>query len=95
MDFDHDGKWDEEDQIGPAIHTPAYVKDIVVEKYRIERLNLLEPKTDFYAKNHMITTLIFTETVTIDNVDYSSTWICMELGIEKESHCNHRSRGAY
>ena len=95
MDFDHDRKWDEEDQIGLAIHALAYVKYIVVEKYRIEWLNLSEPETDFYAKNHMVATLIFAETMTIDDVDYSLARISMELGIEKESHCDRRSRGAY
>ena len=85
VDFDHDGEWDEEDQIGPAIHAPAYVKDIVVNKYRIEWLNLSEPETDFYSKNHMVATLIFAETVTIDDVDYSSARISMELSIEKKA----------
>ena len=80
MDFDRDGEWDEYYQIGPAIHAPDNVKNIVVDEYRIEWLNMAEPEDDFYAKNHMVATLIFAEAVTINDVEYGSARLSMELG---------------
>jgi hypothetical protein len=47
-------------------------------------LNLSEPENGFYAKNHMVATLIFTDIVTIDDVDYGSARLSMELGSENK-----------
>ena len=74
MDFNHDGTWSESQQ-GPAIHAPDNVKNIIVEKYRIEWLNISDPKENFYAKNHMVATLVFSEGVIINNLNYfSARW---------------------
>ena len=72
LDFDRDGEWDEDDQIGPAIHAPDNVKNIVLDNHRIEWLKLAEPEDDFYAKNNMVATLIFAEAVTINDDEYGS-----------------------
>lgn len=47
-------------------------------------VELIGTQTNFYAKNRMVATLIFTETVTIGDVDYSSARISIELSIEKK-----------
>jgi len=80
VNFDKDGEWDEEDQVGPAIHAPDDARKIVVDNYRIEWLNLSEPQTNFYAKNHMVATLIFAKAVVINDIEYSSARLSMELG---------------
>ena len=59
MDFDHVGEWEEKDQNGHAIHAPNIIRNIVVTRYRVEWLNLSEPLINFYAKNHMVATLLF------------------------------------
>jgi hypothetical protein len=59
MDFDNDGEWDDDEQTGPAIHTPSVIKDIIVNEYRIEWLNLSQPEENFYAKNHIVATVTF------------------------------------
>lgn len=82
MDFNHDGTWSESQQ-GPAIHAPDNVKNIIVEKYRIEWLNISDPKENFYAKNHMVATLVFSEGVIINNLNYFSARLSMELGPEE------------
>ena len=83
MDFDTDGEWDEKDQIGPAIHAPLDVKAIVVNQYRVEWLNLSDPKDKYYAKNHMVATLRFAKPEYIGDKRYSSARISVELGPEK------------
>ena len=80
MNFDKDGEWNEEVQVGPAIHAPDNARKIVVDGYRIEWLNLSEPQNNFYAKNHMVATLIFAETATMNDVEYSTARLSMELG---------------
>jgi hypothetical protein len=47
-------------------------------------LTISDPKKNFYAKNHMIATLIFARGETIDNVEYNSARISMELPDEKD-----------
>jgi hypothetical protein len=80
MDFNKDGEWNDEEQKGPAIHTPSNIKDIVIKGYRVEWLNISNPDTNYYAKNHMVATLIFAEIQTIDSKHYRSACISMELG---------------
>ena len=83
MDFDRDGTWNDVSQSGPVIHAPNYIKNIAVKWYRIEWLNISEPEIGFYSKNHMVATLIFAESVTINSVKYMSAHLSMELGKEK------------
>ena len=84
MDFDNDGEWDDDEQTGPAIHTPSIIKDIVITEYRIEWLNLSEPENNFYAKNHMVATVTFATPQVFGNKEYSSARISMEVGTEKK-----------
>ncbi|KZT04198.1 uncharacterized protein LAESUDRAFT_751269 [Laetiporus sulphureus 93-53] len=83
MNFDTDGYWDTSDLEGPAIHAPADIKAIVVNKYRIEWLNISDPTKDFYAKNHMVATVLFAQSQCINNEWYLSARLSMELGPEK------------
>ncbi|KAL4074253.1 hypothetical protein V8B97DRAFT_1914313 [Scleroderma yunnanense] len=83
MDFDTDGKWNAKDVEGPAIHAPAKIKAIVIDKYRIEWLDISDPHTNFYAKNHMVATVIFAHPVWINDTACSSAPLSMELGPEK------------
>ena len=84
MDFDHEGEWDEEEQEGPAIHAPENIRNIVVSQYRIEWLNISEPDKNFYAKNQMVATLVFTEPQFIAGEAYLSARISMELERENK-----------
>ncbi|KAJ7803328.1 hypothetical protein B0H14DRAFT_2613430 [Mycena olivaceomarginata] len=80
LDFDSDGSWETDLQSGPAIHAPAHIKNILIDSYRVEWLNLSEPDEDFYSKNHMVATLSFDAPVTIGDTGYSSARLSMELG---------------
>src|SRR5258708_38341355 len=84
MDFDNDGEWKNDKQTGPAIHTPSIIKNIIVNRYRIEWLNISLPDKDFYAKNHMVATVTFTTPQFFNNVEYLSARISLELGPEKK-----------
>ena len=65
------------------IHAPDYIKNIIIKCYRIEWLNLSDPKNSFYTKNHMVATLIFAKAVMINGIEYGSARLSMELGKEK------------
>ncbi|KAL7922620.1 hypothetical protein ACQKWADRAFT_312853 [Trichoderma austrokoningii] len=79
VDFERDGKWNKKSQTGPAIHTPKDIRDIVVKSYRIEWLDLSEPKFDYYAKNHIVATVVFAASKTIGGVKYRSARLSMEV----------------
>lgn len=76
--------WDDEEQSGPAVHAPDAIKNIAVKEYRIEWLNISEPETNFYVKNHMVATVVFVTTQIFDRVEYHSARLSMELDIEKK-----------
>ncbi|KIO24938.1 hypothetical protein M407DRAFT_8674 [Tulasnella calospora MUT 4182] len=84
MDFNHDGAWDYQDQLGPAIHCPQIIKNIVVDEYRVEWLNMSDPDEDFYSKNHMAGGLAFTHPQVIGGVEYQGARISMETGLIKK-----------
>ena len=84
MNFDSDGSWDAEEQSGPAIHAPPNIKDIFVAGYRVEWLNISDPEKNFFAKNHMVATLLFAEPKIIDGTRFSSARLSMELGEEEK-----------
>ena len=84
MDFDRDGAWNDQVQLGPAIHCPQGIKDIVVDKYRVEWLNMSDPVEDFYAKNHMVAGLVFAQPRVISGVEYQGARISMETGLIKK-----------
>lgn len=80
INFDTRGAWNAQEVLGPAVHAPPAIRDIHVTTLRIEWLDVSEPEKDFYAKNHMVTTLIFREPVSIDGTeDMSSARLSMEL----------------
>jgi len=82
IDFDSDGDWDFDECLGPAIHTPKNIKNIMVNEYRIEWLDMSEPNIKFYPKNHMVGTLIFETPMWIGNTEYKSARISMEVDVE-------------
>lgn len=84
MDFDNDGRWNDQKQAGPAIHTPSAIKHTIINEYRIEWLDLSEPENNFYAKNHMVATVKFTTPQFFNGKKYLSARISMETGTEKE-----------
>jgi hypothetical protein len=53
IDFDAYGSWNPQTLIGPAIHAPDAIKAIVVDKYRVERMNLSVPDLNLYAKKYV------------------------------------------
>jgi len=59
MDFDTDGEWSAQHLEGPAIHAPEYIKRIVVNDYRCEWLDMSDQAANYYAKNHVVATVIF------------------------------------
>ncbi|EWC46698.1 hypothetical protein DRE_04185 [Drechslerella stenobrocha 248] len=79
VNFDTDGKWDNQNMVGPAVHTPQYVRNTIIIEYRIEWLNMSEPENDFYSKNHMVASAIFARPLKISNENYASARISMEL----------------
>ena len=80
MNFDNYGKWSGRSLTGPAVHAPANVKAIVISTYRIEWLNMSDLDNDFYAKNHMIATLVFAQDEWINGHVYKSARLSMEQG---------------
>ncbi|KIO27443.1 hypothetical protein M407DRAFT_232693 [Tulasnella calospora MUT 4182] len=79
IDFNNDGKWDVWGQEGPAIHAPADVRDIVVTTYRVEWLNVSDPNTNFYSKNHMVSAVVFARPQWIGGKEYMSARLSEEL----------------
>jgi len=80
MNFDSDGEWSDQGLVGPAIHAPSHIKAIVINKYRIEWLDMSEPGRDLYAKNHIVTTTIFAQPIWINGREWSSARLSMEIG---------------
>ncbi|KAL1668905.1 hypothetical protein EV121DRAFT_266363 [Schizophyllum commune] len=86
VNFDAGGAWNEAKQRGPAIHAPTSVQNIVVSRYAVQWLDLSEPESGFYAKNHMVAALSFAQPWTPDGLTYyNSARLSMELGVEKKS----------
>lgn len=77
--FDTDGEWDPLSLEGPAVHVPENIKNIAINKLRVEWLNVSSPDSNFYSKNHMITSLVFKEAVSIGGKLYRSARLSMEL----------------
>ncbi len=77
-------KWNDNKQIGPAIHTPTVIKDTIVNEYCIKWLNLSEPQKFFYLKNHMVATMRFATPQFFRNKKYLSAQISMKVGIGKK-----------
>jgi len=73
LNFNTDGTWDAQELKGPAIHAPTAIRNIAVTTYRMEWLNLSDPKTDFYAKNHMVASVVFATPQWIGGADYKSS----------------------
>lgn len=84
MDFDNDGEWNNVQQKGPAVHAPLDIKNIPIMGYRVEWLNMSKPEENFYAKNHMVAMLAFTESKGIGKKTYKAARISMELSAEKK-----------
>ncbi|KAJ7292645.1 hypothetical protein C8J57DRAFT_1549877, partial [Mycena rebaudengoi] len=82
FDFDNEGKWNDDEQIGPAIHAPPFVKNIHINGYRVEWLSISDPENFFFAKNDMVATLVFSETQNMGGQSYKSARLSMELGRE-------------
>ena len=80
MNFDNDGEWSEQGLVGPAIHAPSHIKYIVINKYRIEWLDMSEPERDLYTKNHTVATTIFAQPIWINGSEWSSARLSMEIG---------------
>ena len=81
IDFDFDGEWDEEQMKGPAIHVPDDIKGIIVDKYRIEWLDMSTPDFDFYAKNHIVAAVDFATPQMLGNTIYRTARISMEIEV--------------
>ncbi|KIO27453.1 hypothetical protein M407DRAFT_232698 [Tulasnella calospora MUT 4182] len=79
IDFNKDGQWDAQELEGPAIHAPADIRDIVVTTYRVEWLNISDPQTNFYAKNHMVSAVVFATPQFIGDKDYMSARLSEEI----------------
>ncbi|KAI6038756.1 hypothetical protein EDC04DRAFT_2569322 [Pisolithus marmoratus] len=84
MHFDTDGQWNVTEVQGPAIHAPSWVKNIILDKIRIEFLDISEPNIGFYAKNHIVSAVTFVEPVQFNRRQYVSAHISMELGLWKK-----------
>jgi len=56
MNFDTEGRWDDQGLVGCAVHAPPNIKAIVVDPYYIVWLDMLAPDRNFYAKNYIVTT---------------------------------------
>lgn len=67
-------------QTGPAVHVPDDIKRIKIQGYRAEWLNISTPQENFFAKNHMVSTLLFAQPKIIGGIKYASARLSMELG---------------
>jgi len=79
INYDNDGEWSDQGLEGPAIHAPAHIKAIVINRYRIEWLDVSEPERDLYFKNHIVATAIFAQPVWINDREWSSARLSMEI----------------
>jgi hypothetical protein len=81
-EFNYDaGTWGS-NHSGPAVATPDLVKNIVVKpEIHIEFLNISNPNTGFYAKNHIVSSVNFADEngIKFTNSTYYSAQISMEL----------------
>jgi hypothetical protein len=91
LDFDTDGEWEVSKARGPAIHAPAEVRDIVVTTYRVEWLDISDPENEFYAKNHIVSAVIFAESHHIAGKKYFAARLSMELSETLKEVKDHRS----
>jgi len=82
IDFDSGETLDVKGQAGLAIHAPDRVNAIVVTKYHIKWLDISDPDTNFYPKNHMVGSMIFATPQRFGDVEYYSARISMEVDEE-------------
>lgn len=79
IDFTTYGEWNTIS--GPAIHAPAWVRAIILKpEFRIEFLDLSDPDDDFYAKNHIISAVIFVRSIRVYDTTYKSARIRDQYG---------------
>lgn len=79
LNFNTDGTWDAQELEGPAIHAPAAIRNIIANRYRVEWLDMSNPKTNFYAKNHMVASVVFDTPQWIEGTEYKSARLSVEV----------------
>jgi len=80
-----DGTWDAQGLSGPAIHAPAAIRNIVITTYRVEWLNLSDPKLNFYAKNHMVAGIVFARPQWVGDKECKSARLSVEVDYDAQS----------
>lgn len=81
MDFDTYRQWNFFKRMGPAIHAPSWVREIILNpNICIEFLDVSEPAQGVYLKNHITATVTFANPVWVRNKKIVSARISMEPG---------------
>ncbi|KAF8313482.1 hypothetical protein DL93DRAFT_2228541 [Clavulina sp. PMI_390] len=77
--FDTEGAWDETRSEGAAVHIPDECRGARIESFRIEWLDVSNVEHNDFPKNHIVGVVEFADVLTVDNRDFQSARISMEV----------------